>query len=343
MIVHLKSDSGREEREAFLRGQDRAGLSIHASPDPRSGIVAIIGDETRIARLELERHPSVERTEALDAPFTLAHREFLPGGSTIRVGPVVFGGEEVPVIAGPCAVEERESLLSLAKMLKDAGATVLRGGAFKPRTSPHSFQGLCEEGLAFLAEAREETGLLVVTEVMDTRDVDLVCRYTDIVQIGARNIQNFSLLKEVGLAGKPVLLKRGMMTTVDEYLMSAEHILASGNFNVILCERGIRTFETGTRNTLDLSAVPLIHHRSHLPVIVDPSHATGNWRWVTPMAMAAVAAGADGLMVEVHADPDRAYSDGEQSLLPERFRDLMRALRRIAPAVGRSVAVRERV
>ncbi len=240
-------------------------------------------------------------------------------------------------MAGPCSVENREDLLALARELRDAGATILRGGAFKPRTSPYSFQGLGEEGLRILAEAREATGLLVVTEVMDTRDVELVCRYADIVQVGARNVQNFSLLKEVGKARKPVLLKRGLMTTVNEYLMSAEYIMSGGNYSVVLCERGVRSFDPATRNMMDLAAVPLIHHWSHLPIIVDPSHGTGHWRWVPPLAMAGIAAGADGLMIEVHANPDQAYSDGDQSLLPARFRNLMRDLRKIATVLGRTI------
>ncbi|MFH1680271.1 MAG: 3-deoxy-7-phosphoheptulonate synthase [Candidatus Eisenbacteria bacterium] len=337
MILHLRKNVSAREKKDLLRRLALRGVQVHYSPGSDETILAAIGDRRELEAERLEAHPAVAEVVPLDTSFKLASRAFRPGLSEVRVGDLVFGGKRIHVMAGPCSVENREDLLSLARELKGAGATVLRGGAFKPRTSPYSFQGLGEEGLRILAEAREETGLLVVTELMDTRDVDLVCRYADIVQVGARNVQNFALLKEVGKTRRPVLLKRGMMTTVNEYLMSAEHVMSGGNYDVILCERGVRSFEPAMRNMMDLAAVPLVHHLSHLPIIVDPSHGTGHWRWVSPLSMAGIAAGADGLMIEVHARPDQAYSDGDQSLLPDRFRRLMRDLRKIAAVLGRSL------
>ncbi|MGH7480204.1 MAG: 3-deoxy-7-phosphoheptulonate synthase, partial [Candidatus Methylomirabilales bacterium] len=268
-------------------------------------------------------------------PFKLASRDFKTESSVVEVNGVAVGGERLAVIAGPCSVEGRQMLLETATNVKAAGATLLRGGAFKPRTSPYSFQGLGEEGLRYLAEVREITGLPVVTELMDPRDAELVMKYADMVQIGARNMQNFRLLKEVGIHRKPVLLKRGMSSTIKELLMSAEYIMSEGNYNIVLCERGIRTFEEYTRNTLDLSAVPSLKQLSHLPVIVDPSHAAGKWDLVAPLALAAVAVGADGLMVEVHPQPEVALSDGPQALIPSRFAALMEQMRALAPVVGR--------
>jgi len=279
----------------------------------------------------------VERTVPLLRPFKLAGREFHPQDTIVAINGVLVGGKQVVVMAGPCAVESRDQLLETARAVKEAGAQVLRGGAFKPRTSPYSFQGLGEEGLRLLAEAREETGLAVVTEVMDPHKVPLVTTYADILQVGARNMQNYALLHAVGEAQRPVLLKRGMMSTVEELLMAAEYILSHGNNRVILCERGIRTFEQYTRNTLDISAVPLLKQLSHLPVVVDPSHATGKWELVEPVSRAAVAAGADGLIIEVHPHPEKALSDGAQSLKPARFAALMRGLRPVAEAVGRTL------
>jgi 3-deoxy-7-phosphoheptulonate synthase len=270
-------------------------------------------------------------------PYKLASRQHKPSDTVIRLGGVQIGGERFVVMGGPCAVEDAEQLMATARVVRDAGAAILRGGAFKPRTSPYSFQGLEEEGLRLLEQAAKATGLPVVTEVMDSGDISLVASYADILQVGARNVQNFSLLKKLGKAGKPILLKRGLMTTLDEFLMSAEHILASGNERVILCERGIRTFETATRNTLDLGAVPVLKERTHLPVIVDPSHATGNWRYVRALARASMAVGADGLMVEVHICPERALCDGDQSLSPEGFFQLMKELRAMARLMGRGM------
>src|SRR5690606_15445805 len=285
-----------------------------------------------------EAMDGVERCVRIVQPYKLASRQFRPEPTGVEVGGRRIGGSELTVIAGPCAVESEEQIVTAARMVKEAGATMLRGGAFKPRTSPYSFQGLAEEGLRLLAVARAETGLPVVTEVMDTEDVELVAEYADMLQIGARNMQNFPLLKEAGRSGKPVLLKRGLSATIEEWLMAAEYIISAGNPNVVLCERGIRTFETATRNTLDLNAVPVVKELSHLPIIVDPSHGTGKWRYVTPMARAAVAAGADGLMVEVPPDPENAVSDGQQSLKPEKFRELMREVRAAARALGRELA-----
>lgn len=257
--------------------------------------------------------------------------------TVVNVGSVQIGGPKVVVMAGPCAVESREQLLTIALALKEQGATMLRGGAFKPRTSPYSFRGLAEEGLKYLKEARDVTGLPIVTEVMDARDIELVAQYADMLQVGSRNMQNFTLLHEVGDSGKPVLLKRGLSATLEEWLLAAEYILATGNDQVVMCERGIRTFETWTRNTVDITAVPAVQELSHLPVILDPSHGTGRWKMVSPVAKAAVAAGADGLIIEVHPDPDHALSDGAQSLTPENFAKLMRELAPVAGAVGRTM------
>jgi 3-deoxy-7-phosphoheptulonate synthase len=271
------------------------------------------------------------------SPYKLASRPFRPGGTVVRVGDVDIGGSSVVVMAGPCSVESHDQIECIAELVAAAGARVIRGGAFKPRSSPYSFQGLGEEGLRFLRQAADRNGLLVVSEVMDQTQIPLLCQYTDILQVGARNMQNFNLLKELGKQPKPVLLKRGISATIEELLLSAEYILAGGNYNVILCERGIRTFETYTRNTMDISAIPVVKKLSHLPIIADPSHGTGRRDKVPPMARAAVAAGADGLLIEVHHDPDRALSDGAQSLRPEQFTELMRQLRIIAPAVNRSI------
>jgi len=267
--------------------------------------------------------------------YRLAARQGEEHNTVVRVNGVTIGGEELVVMAGPCAVESREQVLDIARTLKNMGANILRGGAFKPRTSPYAFQGLAEEGLRYMAEAREVTGMPIVTEVLDTRDLAMICEYTDILQIGSRNMQNFALLREVGLANKPVLLKRGLSATIEEWMMAAEYILAGGNHQVILCERGIRTFETHTRNTLDISAIPAAKELSHLPVIVDPSHATGKWEMVNPLAKAAVAAGADGLLIEVHPNPEEALCDGAQSLTPKNFANLIEELRPVAQAVGR--------
>jgi 3-deoxy-7-phosphoheptulonate synthase len=281
--------------------------------------------------------PGVEKVMPVLKPYKLVSREFKPEPSVINVNGVKIGGKALCVMAGPCSVENREMLEETAKLVKQAGAQILRGGAFKPRTSPYSFQGLGEEGLKILRDVGKATGLSIVTELLDSRDVELVERYADIIQIGARNMQNFELLKEVGQSQRPVLLKRGLSATITEFLLAAEYIVSQGNFNVILCERGIRTFETATRFTLDLNAVPVIKRLSHLPIIVDPSHGTGSWEYVAPMSKAAIACGADGLMIEVHPKPEVALSDGPQSLLPKNFTQLIKDVRKIAHAIDRTL------
>jgi len=337
MIIVLKPQATEAEIAQIVKTIESFGLAVHISKGTERTIIGAIGDERALQERPLEAFPCVEKVLPILKPYKLASREFKPEGSAVDVDGVVVGGQRVVVMAGPCAVEGREILLETARRIKEAGGHILRGGAYKPRTSPYSFQGLGEEGLKYLAEARQETGLPIVTELMDTREASVVYECADLVQIGARNMQNFKLLKEVGCRRKPVLLKRGMSSTVKELLLAAEYIMSEGNYDVILCERGIRTFEDATRNTLDLSAVPLIKRLSHLPVVVDPSHGTGKWDLVSPMALAAVAAGADGIMVEVHPRPEEALSDGPQALLPSTFAKLMHDLSRVAQAVGRTL------
>jgi 3-deoxy-7-phosphoheptulonate synthase len=337
MIIVLKPHATEAEVAQVIRKIESFGLAAHISKGTERTIIGAIGDERVLQEGQLEAFPFVEKVLPVLKPYKLASREFRPEGSVVNVDGVLVGGRRVVVMAGPCAVEGREGLMETARSVKAAGGHILRGGAYKPRTSPYTFQGLGEEGLKYLAEAKRETGLPIVTELMDTREASVVCEYADLVQIGARNMQNFKLLKEVGSRQKPVLLKRGMSSTVKELLLAAEYIMSEGNYDVILCERGIRTFEDATRNTLDLSIVPLIKQLSHLPVIVDPSHATGKWDLVPPMALAAVAAGADGIMVEVHPRPEEALSDGPQALLPSTFAKLMNDLGTLASAVGRTL------
>jgi len=337
MVIVMRSGASPQEIEQVAQKITAYGLTPHVSRGVERTIIGAIGDERILREVALEALPGVEKVLPILKPFKLASRDFKAESSVIPVNGVEVGGERLAVIAGPCSVEGREMILEVARTVKGAGARLLRGGAFKPRTSPYTFQGLGEEALRYLAEAREATGLPIVTELMDPRDVPLVLKYADCIQIGARNMQNFRLLKEVGSHRKPVLLKRGMSSSIKELLMSAEYILSEGNYNVILCERGIRTFEDFTRNTLDLSAVPALKSLTHLPVIVDPSHATGKWDLVAPMALAAVAAGADGLMVEVHPKPEDALSDGPQALVPKRFARLMADLATLAPVVGRAL------
>lgn len=338
MIVVLKNGYSNEEISEVEQRLLENGFKVNITKGVGQTIVAAVGDRSRVEVLALEALPQVEKVVPISAPYKLVSREFHPEDSIVKVGDLEVGGKKIHVMAGPCAVENREQIVETALLVKSAGATFLRGGAFKPRTSPYAFQGLGEKGLQLLAEAGEITGLKVVTEVMDSRDVGLVASYADVLQIGARNMQNFHLLKEVAKAGKPVLLKRGPAATLEEWLLAAEYILDGGNFQVMLCERGIRTFENYTRNTLDLSMVPALHALSHLPVIVDPSHGTGRWRLVDPMARAALAAGADGLIVEVHPQPDKSVSDGKQSLTPENFQKMMTGLNKIAAAVDRKLA-----
>jgi len=337
MVIVMRSGASQQEIEQVAQKITACGLTPHVSRGVERTIVGAIGDERILREVALEALPGVEKVLPILKPFKLASRDFKPEKSVIPVNGVEVGGKRLAVIAGPCSVEGREMVLEMARAVKAAGAHLLRGGAFKPRTSPYTFQGLGEEALRYLAEAREATGLPIVTELMDPRDAPLVLKYADLIQIGARNMQNFRLLKEVGSHRKPVLLKRGMSSSIKELLMSAEYILSEGNYNVILCERGIRTFEDFTRNTLDLSAVPALKSLTHLPVIVDPSHGTGKWDLVPPMALAAVAAGADGLMVEVHPKPEDALSDGPQALVPKRFERLMADLTALAPVVGRTL------
>ncbi len=336
MIIVLRPHTSEEEIAQVCRRIEGLGLTPHLSRGVERTIIGAIGDERILLDKAIEALPMVERVLPVVKPYKLAGREFHPDNTVVDVGGVPVGGRQLAVIAGPCSVEGREMLLEVAGAVKEAGARLLRGGAFKPRTSPYAFQGLGEEALQYLAEVKGATGLPVVTELMDPREADLVLKYADMVQVGARNMQNFRLLKELGMRQTPVLLKRGMSSTILELLMSAEYIMSEGNYNVILCERGIRTFEDATRNTLDLSAVPILKQQTHLPVIVDPSHGTGKWALVAPMALAAVAAGADGLMVEVHPRPEEALSDGPQALVPSRFRTLMADLRQVAAAVGRT-------
>ncbi|HEX7117979.1 MAG TPA: 3-deoxy-7-phosphoheptulonate synthase [Longimicrobiales bacterium] len=339
MIIVTCPDITDAQLEEIRASIEAHGLRTHVSRGERRTIVGCIGDESLIDEAALRALPGVESVTPILKPYKLASREFAAEPTVVRVGDGgpgrQVGGRALAVIAGPCSVETREGLAEVAEAVRAAGAGMLRGGAFKPRTSPYAFQGLGEEALRYLAEVREATGLPVVTEVMDTRQVELVARYADVLQVGARNMQNFALLSELGRVGRPVLLKRGMSATIKELLMAAEYVMAQGNRDVILCERGIRTFETATRNTLDVAAIPVLKRETHLPVIVDPSHAAGRADLVAPLAIAAVAAGADGLIVEVHPCPSRALSDGDQSLTPDAFAELMRRLRPFAEAAER--------
>ncbi len=332
----MKPGASSEQIEHVCEKIRSCGYVAHPIFGETRTVIGAVGNgNNRMALQSLEGAPGVESVVPIRNPFKLVGRELKPDKTSVAVGEVNFGAEQFVVIAGPCSVESRAQLMDTAHAVHASGATVLRGGAFKPRTSPYDFQGLEEEGLRLLAEAREATGLKVCTEVVTTEQVDLVAEYSDILQIGARNMQNFALLKRVGKAAKPILLKRGLSATIKEFLMSAEYIVSQGNTQVILCERGIRTFETMTRNTLDLSAVPLIAELSHLPIIVDPSHATGKRSLVAPMAKSAVAAGADGLLVEVHPNPEEAWSDGAQSLTFGEFEDLMTGIKRYLPLEGK--------
>lgn len=333
MVIVLEQHALERDIQHIVETVEAKGLKVHLSKGIDKTLLGIIGDKHLIAELPLESYPGVAKVVSISEPYKLAGRPFHPEDTRIRVGEVVIGGDEAVIMAGPCSVESREQLLTAARAVKEAGGHILRGGAFKPRSSPYSFQGLGEEGLKILAEAREITGMPVISEVMDPENLPLVAEYVDILQIGARNMQNFHLLKAVGRLRKPVMLKRGLSATIEEWLMSAEYILNEGNPDVILCERGIRTFETYTRNTLDLSAVPVVKHLSHLPVIVDPSHGVGKRRYVAPLSKAGIVAGADGLMVEVHPTPEKALSDGPQSLTLSEFDDLMSDVGRLQNAL----------
>ncbi|MBI2889863.1 MAG: 3-deoxy-7-phosphoheptulonate synthase [Nitrospirae bacterium] len=339
MIVVMKKGCSRDKIQAAREKVIELGYLPHMIEGVERTVIAAVGDERgkSMAKETLEQQPGVEKVILVLEPFKLASKEFKPERTAVSVNGIEVGGQRISVIAGPCSVESREQIIEVATRVKEAGAQFLRGGAYKPRTSPFAFQGLEEEGLKLLVEARERTGLPIVTEIMSPTDVHLFEEYSDVIQVGARNVQNFALLKALGKVKRPVLLKRGLSTTIQEFLLCAEYILAGGNENVILCERGIRTFETATRNTLDLNAVPVLASKTHLPIIVDPSHGTGYWRWVAPMAKAAVACGADGLIIEVHNQPEKALSDGGQSLKPEKFATLMGELRRFAEAAGRTL------
>ena len=337
MLVLLKPGTPEAAAADVMTRLRMAGLAVHRTDHDGRARIAAVGDASAVDWAEVATWPGVDTTQKLARPFKLASRAFRPHDTVVQVGRCGIGGRQLAIMAGPCSVEGEAQAFAIAEAVAKSGATVLRGGAYKPRTSPYAFQGLGEEGLKILRRAADAHGLAVVSEVMDTQQVALLAPYADILQIGARNMQNYSLLREVGHSTKPVMIKRGLSSTIEEWLLSAEHVMAQGNQQVILCERGIRTFETYTRNTLDLTAVPVVKELSHLPVIVDPSHGTGIRDKVAPMARAAIAAGADGLMIEVHNDPDHALSDGAQSLYPQQFDELVAQIRTIAEVLGRTV------
>ena len=339
-IIVIKPTATEEDIRRIVKKLESRGLDVNISKGTERTVIGVIGDTSKISEEEenaIRVMPGIEDVLRILKPYKLASRDFKAEDTTIDIKGNVIGGKKIQVIAGPCAVESRTMIIDIAEKVKEAGASFLRGGAFKPRTSPYSFQGLGEEGLKYLAEARDKTGLPVVTELMDPRDIEVILKYADIVQIGARNMQNFRLLLEVGACDKPILLKRGFSSTIKEWLMAAEYIMSKGNQKIILCERGVRTFETATRNTLDLSAIPVLKQLTHLPVVVDPSHGVGKWDLVAPMSKASIAAGTDGLLIEVHENPEESLSDGEQSLRPDYFKKLMNELKPIAIAVGREI------
>jgi 3-deoxy-7-phosphoheptulonate synthase len=337
MFVVMQQGATEEQIDAVINLMVEVGFDVHRSTGVIHTVLGGVGGKEEFDLAVFEVMEGVKEAHRIVSAYKLASRSFRPGGTLVKIRDLEIGGPRVVVMAGPCSVESRDQINRSADVVAAAGARVIRGGAFKPRSSPYAFQGLGEEGLRLLREAADRNGLLVVSEVMDQTQIPLVRQYADILQVGARNMQNFNLLRELGRERTPVLLKRGISATIEELLLSAEYILAGGNYDVILCERGIRTFETYTRNTMDISAIPVVKKLSHLPIVADPSHGTGRRDKVVPMARAAVAAGADGLLVEVHPDPDRALSDGAQSLRPEQFEELMRQLRIIAPAVGREI------
>ena len=335
MIIVMKPQAAESSITAIKEYIEGSGLNAHLSQGTEVTIIGVVGDKSRLSTENLISFKDVDRIVPVTETYKLANKKFHPEPSVVQVGPTAIGPDNLTIMAGPCAVETQEQLMSIAHAVKAAGATILRGGAYKPRTSPYSFQGLEEEGLRYMQEAKKETGLATICEVVSNEAIEAAVKYVDMIQIGARNMQNFILLKEAGRSGLPVLLKRGLSATIDEWLNAAEYIIAEGNPNVVLCERGIRTFETTTRNTLDLSAVPVLKEKTHLPVIVDPSHATGVYKYVSPLAKAAVACGADGLMIEVHNDPAHALSDGPQSLTFEKFARLTEELTPYARLAGR--------
>ncbi len=337
MIIVMDGKTSESHVQKIIKKLNEMGHKVDISRGERRIVLGVIGDVKKLSSVPFYAFDGVEEVIAVEKPYKLASKEYKSTTTEIKIKDVIIGGKEIVVMAGPCVVENKEQIFQTAKLVKDAGAKILRGGAFKPRTSPYSFQGLEEEGLQLLAQAREETGLLIVTEVMSASHIELVDKYTDIFQVGTRNMQNFVLLKELGKVNKPVLLKRGMAATLEDLLLSAEYILSNGNNNIILCERGIRTFENYTRNTLDLSAIPALKQLSHLPVIVDPSHGTGRQELVLPMSRAAIAAGADGLLIEVHPNPKESFSDGAQTIDFKHFKELMSQVTLIAEAIGRTV------
>jgi len=339
MIVAMQERASEEQIQSVIERLVALGFEVHRSTGALQTVLGAVGARVDFDIRDIEVLDGVKEVHRISSPYKLVARTFRPEGTTVRLrNGISIGGEEVPVMAGPCSVESREQLFTIAEMVSKSGARMLRGGAFKPRSSPYSFQGLGEDGLKLLKEAGEKFGLLVISEVMEISQIPLMEPYVDVYQVGARNMQNFNLLRELGKVRKPVMLKRGIAATIEELLLSAEYIMAGGNYELILCERGIRTFETYTRNTLDISAIPIVHKLSHLPITADPSHGTGRRDKVSPMARAALAAGADAIIVEVHHQPDKALSDGAQSLYPEQFAKLMDELRMIAPAVGRKIA-----
>ncbi|MGC2321517.1 MAG: 3-deoxy-7-phosphoheptulonate synthase [Terriglobales bacterium] len=339
MIVAMQERASEEQIQSVIERLVELGFEVHRSTGKVQTVLGAVGARVDFDIRDVEVMDGVKEVHRISSPYKLVARSFRSEGTTVKLrNGISIGGEEVPVMAGPCSVESREQLFTIAEIVSQAGARLLRGGAFKPRSSPYSFQGLGEDGLKLLKEAGDKFGLLVITEVMEISQIQLMEPYVDVYQVGARNMQNFNLLRELGKVRKPVMLKRGIAATIEEMLLSAEYIMAGGNYEIILCERGIRTFETYTRNTLDISAIPIVHKLSHLPITADPSHGTGRRDKVSPMARAAVAAGADAIIVEVHHQPDKALSDGAQSLYPEQFRKLMDELRMIAPAVGRKIA-----
>ncbi len=334
MIIVLKPTATQDEIDHIVKMIEKVGLRTNISQGETQTIIGVIGDKTKLADYPIASLASVDSIVHVSKPYKLASRDFHPSNTVIDAKGSKIGGGDLWVIAGPCSIESEKQLMTIAAEVKKSGANMLRGGAYKPRTSPYAFQGMGEEGLKLLRKAGEANGLPTVTEVMDTNTVSLIADYVDVLQIGTRNAQNFALLKAVGKVSKPVVLKRGMSQTIEEWLMSAEYIMSEGNNNVVLCERGIRTYETAYRNTLDLIAIPVLKEKTHLPIIVDPSHASGVWQYVTPMSLASIVAGADGIMVEVHHEPEKAMSDGAQSLKPEKFSVLMNEVKKIAPVVG---------
>ncbi len=340
-MIIMSTDASPKQIEVVISRVEKLGFEPHTTRGKERTVIAVVGDQPIKTQSHFAHMPGVDRVVPISRPYKLSSREFIPEDSSFPLDGVRIGDNGIVIIAGPCAVEDRGLLMEIAHAVKEAGAHALRGGSFKPRTSPYAFQGLGEKALVWLAEAREATGLPVVTEAMSPDQIPLVAEYADVIQIGARSMQNYNLLHAAGESQHPILLKRGMSSTAEELLMAAEYILSHGNRRVILCERGIRTFETSTRNTTDINVIPVLKSHTHLPVIIDPSHSTGNWQYVSAVARAGIAAGADGLIVEVHSEPENALSDGFQSLKPERFVELVQQIQRIAEAIGRTVAVKE--